>query len=193
MHKVLIHNPFSWQALQGLMDGVSWGLRSFSSSPHFSCGGQVAQVILFLWFALFLGKEVIFQIIIYSDTASIISSYWFFFFLTPALAGWGFLGPPNRLTALKDQSWIYPLLLCHLKCNFKLTFTRFYKWWQIFFPLLCLHCYPQLCKMARRRSVWVCCAVDGRWWIYKGKGGQGKISHIFLRQIVEIHSFPALL
>jgi len=54
------------------MDGM-WDLKSFSDSPHFFCGGQLAQLPLFLWFVLFLGKEEILQIIIDSATASIIS------------------------------------------------------------------------------------------------------------------------
>lgn len=37
------------------------------------------------------------------------------FFQLPVLAGQGFLGLYNRLTALKDQSQTYPLLLCHIK------------------------------------------------------------------------------
>lgn len=176
MHKVLIHNLFSWQALQGLMDSDSWNLRSFSSS-HFSCGGQVAQVILFLLFAHFLGKEMIFQIIIYSDTASIISSYWFLFFLTPVLSRWGFLGPLNRLTALKDQSWIYPLLHCHLKWNFKLTFTSFTNDGRFFFPPALQ--LPALQNDQEKISLgWICCG----WQMVKlqGEGRTRKdLRHIF--------------
>lgn len=81
MHEEFDSQPLylalNWKAFQAVMDGMQ-DLKSFSGSPQFFCGGRVAQVPLFLWFTLFLGKEEILQIIIDSDTASIIPSYWFF-------------------------------------------------------------------------------------------------------------------
>lgn len=53
-----------------MMDGM-WDLKSFPSSPHF-CSGQIAQVPPFLCFTLFLGKEEILQIIIKTDSDSIL-------------------------------------------------------------------------------------------------------------------------